>query len=89
MNAPIHDDISALAALRGPLMGLDLGTKTIGIAVSDGLRISATAVETLRRSKFAIDAARLEKIIAERGICLLYTSPSPRDRQRSRMPSSA
>jgi putative Holliday junction resolvase len=68
MNAPIHDDISALVALRGPLMGLDLGTKTIGIAISDGLRISATAVETLRRSKFATDAARLEEIIAGRGI---------------------
>jgi putative Holliday junction resolvase len=68
MNAPIHDDISALAAVRGPLMGLDLGTKTIGIAISDGLRISATALETLRRSKFATDAARLEEIIARRGI---------------------
>ena len=33
-----------------------------------------------------MDSMELEK---ERGICLLYTSPSPRDRQKSRMPSSA
>jgi putative Holliday junction resolvase len=68
MTAPIHDDVSALAALSGPLIGLDLGTKTIGIAVSDGLRISATALETMRRAKFSADAARLEEIIAGRGI---------------------
>ena len=68
MTAPIHDDVSALAALSGPLIGLDLGTKTIGIAVSDGLRISATALETMRRAKFSADAARLEEIIAGRSI---------------------
>ncbi len=71
MNAPIHDDVTALAALPGPLMGLDLGTKTIGVAVSDGLRISATALETVRRSKFSADAARLEEIIAGRGIAAI------------------
>ena len=68
MSAPIHDDVSALAALPGPLMGLDLGAKTIGVAVSDVLRISATALETVRRTRFAADAARLEEIIAGRGI---------------------
>ncbi len=71
MNAPIHDDVTALAALPGPLMGLDLGTKTIGVAVSDALRISATALETVRRSKFSADAARLEEIIAGRGIAAI------------------
>jgi putative Holliday junction resolvase len=68
MNAPIHEDMTALAGLTGPLMGLDLGTKTIGVAVSDGLRITATALETVKRSKFSADAARLEEIIAGRGI---------------------
>ena len=71
MSAPIHDDVSALAALTGPLMGLDLGTKTIGVAVSDGLRISATALETVRRTRFAADAKRLEEIIAGRGIAAI------------------
>ena len=68
MNAPIHDDIMALASLRGPVMGLDLGTKTIGVAVSDGLRMTATALEIVRRTRFSADAARLEEIIAGRGI---------------------
>jgi putative Holliday junction resolvase len=71
MSTPIHDDVGALAALPGPLMGLDLGTRTIGVAVSDGLRISATALETVRRAKFATDAARLEEIIAGRGIAAI------------------
>lgn len=68
MTAPIHDEIAALAPLNGPLMGLDLGTKTIGIAVSDGLQMSATALETVRRTRFATDAARIKEIIAGRGI---------------------
>ena len=34
-------------------------------------------------------AQRAAELLAEEGICLLYTSPSPRDRTRSRMPSSA
>jgi len=71
MSAPIHDDVSALAALPGPLMGLDLGTRTIGVAVSDGLRISATALEVVRRTRFSADAARLEQIIAGRGIAAI------------------
>ena len=68
MSAPIHEDVGALADIPGPLIGLDLGTKTIGVAVSDGLRITATALETIRRTKFSADVARLEAIIAERGI---------------------
>jgi putative Holliday junction resolvase len=71
VSAPIHDDVSELAALPGPLMGLDLGTKTIGVAVSDGLRISATALETVHRTKFSADAGRLEEIIAGRGIAAI------------------
>ena len=68
MTAPIHDDVTALAGISGPLIGLDLGTKTIGVAVSDGLRITSTALETIRRTKFTADAARLEAIIAGRGV---------------------
>jgi putative Holliday junction resolvase len=71
MTAPIHEDVAALAERAGPLMGLDLGTKTIGVAVSDGLRLTATALETLRRGKFGTDAARLQEIIAGRGIAAI------------------
>ena len=51
---------------RGALVGLDLGTKTIGVAVSDPDRRLATGVETIRRKTFKQDAARLLAIAAER-----------------------
>ena len=67
----IHDDIAGFAAAlpagRG-LMGLDLGTKTIGVAVSDRLLSTATPLETLKRVKFTADAARLADIAAGREI---------------------
>jgi len=49
-----------------PLAGLDLGTKTIGVAVSDRLRNSATPLETVKRTKFTNDANRLLAIAKER-----------------------
>lgn len=49
----------------GKLLGLDLGSKTIGVAISDGMRYSATPLETIRRTKFTADAARLLELIAE------------------------
>jgi putative Holliday junction resolvase len=51
---------------RGALVGLDLGTKTIGVAVSDPDRRLATGVETVQRKAFKQDAARLLAIAAER-----------------------
>ncbi|WP_319796570.1 Holliday junction resolvase RuvX [Nitrobacter sp.] len=51
---------------RGALVGLDLGTKTIGVAVSDPDRRLATGVETIRRTTFTADAARLLAIAGER-----------------------
>ena len=52
----------------GALMGLDPGTKTIGVAVSDGLRMTATSLETIRRTKFTKDAGRLREIAKGRDI---------------------
>jgi putative holliday junction resolvase len=51
---------------RGALIGLDLGTKTIGVAVCDPDRRLATGVETIRRTNFAADAARLLRLAVER-----------------------
>ena len=51
---------------RGALVGLALGTKTIGVAVSDPDRRLATGVETIQRKAFRQDAARLLAIAAER-----------------------
>ena len=62
----IIDDIAEFAAtLPGmrPLIGLDLGTKTIGVAASDGLLTTATPLETVKRAKFTVDAARILEIV--------------------------
>ncbi|UWQ51250.1 Holliday junction resolvase RuvX [Leisingera caerulea] len=67
----IHDAFEDFAAALPPmsaLMGLDLGTKTIGVAVSDRIGAVATPLETVKRKKFSIDAARLLEIIKARDI---------------------
>jgi putative pre-16S rRNA nuclease len=51
---------------RGALLGLDLGTKTIGVATSDADRKLATAVETIARKTFSADAQRLLDLARER-----------------------
>lgn len=52
----------------GKLLGLDLGTKTIGVAVSDGLRMTATPLETIKRTKFTQDAEALAALIEKNNI---------------------
>ncbi|MBC7145661.1 MAG: Holliday junction resolvase RuvX [Thioclava marina] len=52
----------------GAVAGLDLGTKTIGVAVSDGLRSVATPLRTIKRRKFGLDAEALLAIVSERDI---------------------
>ncbi|AUH33716.1 Holliday junction resolvase RuvX [Paracoccus tegillarcae] len=61
------DFITALPRVGG-LVGLDLGTKTIGIAVSDGLRQVATPLTVIKRKKFTLDAEALLAIVTERGL---------------------
>jgi putative Holliday junction resolvase len=58
------------AALRPGqrILGLDVGTKTIGIAIADSSLTVASPLETLKRGKFQGDAERLRKIIAERQV---------------------
>ena len=51
---------------RGALIGLDLGTKTIGVAASDPDRKLATGVETITRKNFSADARRLLALAGER-----------------------
>jgi len=63
----IEDFATALAPMQA-VAGLDLGEKTIGVAVSDGFLTVATPLETIRRKKFGMDAARLLEIAAERGL---------------------
>ena len=68
MPAPILPLIEAAALWpeRGALVGLDLGTKTIGVAVSNADRRLATGVETIQRTAFKADAARLLALAGER-----------------------
>ncbi|WP_375262266.1 Holliday junction resolvase RuvX [Palleronia sp.] len=67
----IHDRMEEFAAALPPmraLMGLDFGTKTIGVAVSDRMRSVASGIETVRRKKFTQDAGRLVEIAQGREI---------------------
>ena len=59
-------DAASLLPARGALIGLDLGTKTIGVATSDPDRRLATPVETIARKTFSADAKRLLALAAER-----------------------
>ncbi|MEM8980234.1 MAG: Holliday junction resolvase RuvX [Pseudomonadota bacterium] len=65
----IYEEMDAFrdACPSGALIGLDLGTVTIGVALSDGLRQVATPRETIKRKKFGLDADRLSALITEYG----------------------
>ncbi len=67
----ILQDILEFAALLPPnkaICGLDLGDKTIGVAISDLRRLVATPITVIRREKFTIDAAALLALLTERGV---------------------
>jgi putative Holliday junction resolvase len=63
----IEDFAAALPANRA-IAGLDLGDKTVGVAVSDLRRQVATPIQVIRREKFTLDAARLLALLSERGV---------------------
>jgi len=54
--------LDEIAATTGPLLGLDPGTKTLGLAISDRTRLIATPLKTIQRRKFTPDAAELLEI---------------------------
>lgn len=67
----ICDDITTFVQsvpAAGPLAGLDLGTVTIGVAISDVMRGVATPSETIKRKKFGVDAAALLALCAKRNV---------------------
>jgi putative Holliday junction resolvase len=70
MPAPILPLIEAAThwPIRGALIGLDLGTKTIGVAVSDPDRRLAAGIETIQHKTFTADAARLLSLGNERNV---------------------
>ena len=67
----IFDTIEDFAAALPPfqaIAGLDLGTVTIGVAVSDTLLSVATPLETIKRKKFGVDAEKLLRILKDRNV---------------------
>ncbi|MGI3903841.1 MAG: Holliday junction resolvase RuvX [Janthinobacterium lividum] len=71
---PAVVDISDLPALLGRnqrLIGLDLGTKTVGLALSDVERRIASPLHTIRRTKFTRDVAELQEIVGKNGVVAL------------------
>ncbi|MGC1259938.1 MAG: Holliday junction resolvase RuvX [Jannaschia helgolandensis] len=67
----IHETIEGFAAAlppHGALMGLDLGTKTVGVAVSDTFRSVSSPLQTIRRTKFTADAVAIEALLTARTV---------------------
>jgi putative Holliday junction resolvase len=62
------DELKTLLAPGQRLLGIDLGEKNIGLALSDTSLTVATPLTTLRRGKFTDDAVRLDALAAEHGI---------------------
>lgn len=61
-------DFAAALPRMGAVAGLDLGTKTIGVAVSDSLRQIASPITVIRRQKFTLDANELLAIAKDRAL---------------------
>jgi putative Holliday junction resolvase len=62
------EDLARAAGQGGRLLGIDVGSKTLGLALSDLTRTIASPLVTLRRGRFREDAAALVRIIAEDGV---------------------
>ena len=62
------EEFVAALPRAGAIAGLDLGTRTIGVAVSDGLRQVASPLTVIRRTKFTADAEALLKLATERAL---------------------
>lgn len=70
------DTFAAALPAIGSIFGLDLGTKTIGVAVSDPGRVVASPLETIARKKFTLDADRLLTLFESRkGVGFLLGLP--------------
>jgi putative Holliday junction resolvase len=89
MPAPVITVSEAADSLppRGALLGLDIGTKTIGVATSDGERRLATGVETIFRRAFTADAKHILALAAERR-CVGFVLGLPLNMDGSEGPSA-
>jgi putative Holliday junction resolvase len=62
------EELTGSLPAGAPLLGLDLGTKTIGLGLSDGALIVASPLSTIRRTKFTADVEALRKLIHQHGV---------------------
>lgn len=62
------EDLPARLQREARLLGLDVGTKTVGLALSDVTRSIATPYETIKRTKFTADAKAIAAIAAKEGV---------------------
>ena len=62
------EDFAAALPPVGAIAGLDLGTVTIGVAISDRMRKVGSPLETIKRKKFGVDAEKLLKLVASREV---------------------
>jgi putative Holliday junction resolvase len=62
-------DFSVALPTRGRLIGLDVGTKTIGTALCDAMWTIASPADLIRRTKFGADKAALEAMIEKQAVC--------------------
>lgn len=60
---PSAADFAAALPSAGKLAGLDVGTKTVGVAVCDAMWSFAGPAETIRRTKFTTDLAALQALV--------------------------
>ena len=69
MTGPLPiEELPSKLQREARLLGLDVGTKTVGLALSDVTRTIATPYETLRRTKFTADAKAIAEIVAKEGV---------------------
>jgi putative Holliday junction resolvase len=62
------EDLPRLLAPEARLLGLDVGTKTVGMALSDVTRSIATPYDTIRRTKFTADAKAIRDVVARNAV---------------------
>jgi putative holliday junction resolvase len=82
-----YDDFRAILPPKGGLMGLDPGTKIIGVAATDPGRVIASPIEGIKRTKMAADAARILELFDARN-CVGMIIGLPRNMNGTEGPSA-
>lgn len=68
LTAGPYDHLISVREKRRRLLGIDGGTKTLGLALSDDLWMIASPLTTIRRTKFSVDVAALSDMVQSHGV---------------------